>query len=190
DKALVKGPKYGYYPEPPKGVMVAKKGKEERAREVFAEYPDLEIVSHHRFLGGCIGASAGVEEAYVKKKVATWVECVRHLARAAEKFSQSAYVALTISLQSEWKFLQRLIPESSAWFRELNDVIQHEFIPALLARWQFSEAEMELVELPFRWGGLGILDPTKAAQSFHELSFSAISMVRDAILDDEPLDVP
>ena len=52
-------------------------------------------------------------EAYVKKKVATWVECVRHLARAAEKFPQSAYVAFTMSLQSEWKFLQRLIPESS-----------------------------------------------------------------------------
>ena len=40
---------------------MVKEGKEERAREVFAEYPDLEIVSHHRFLGGCIGASAGVE---------------------------------------------------------------------------------------------------------------------------------
>ena len=54
---------------------MVKEGKEERAREMFTEYPDLEIVSHHRFLGGCIGASAGVE-AYVKKKVATWVECV------------------------------------------------------------------------------------------------------------------
>ncbi|CAM9907663.1 unnamed protein product, partial [Heterosigma akashiwo] len=131
-KALVKeGPKYGYYPEPSKSVLVVKEGKEERAREVFAECPDLDIVSHHRFLGGCIGASAGVES-YVKKKVATWVECVRHLARATEKFPQSAYVAFTMSLQSEWKFLQRLIPGSSAWFGELNDVIKREFIPALL----------------------------------------------------------
>ena len=189
-RALVEeGPKYGYFPEPSKSVLVVKEGKEERAREVFAEYPDLEIVSHHRFLGGCVGASAGVE-AYVRKKVATWVECVRHLARAAEKFPQSAYVAFTMSLQSEWKFLQRLIPGSSAWFGELNDVIKREFIPALLARRQFSEAEMELFELPVRWGGLGILDPTKAAQSSYELSFSATSMVREAILGDEPLDVP
>ena len=66
-KALVKeGPKYGYYPEPSKSVLVVKEGKKERAREVFAEYPDREMVSHHRFLGGCIGASAGVE-AYAKK---------------------------------------------------------------------------------------------------------------------------
>ena len=49
---------------------------------------------------------------------------------------------------------------------------------------------MELFQLPVRWGGLGILDPTKAAQSSYELSFSAISMVREAILGDEPLDVP
>ena len=126
---------------------MVKEGKEERAREVFAEYPDLEIVSHHRFLGG-----AGVE-AYVKKKVATWMECVRHLAWAAEKFPQSVYVAFTMSLQSEWKFLQRLIPGFSAWFRELNNMIQHEFISALLAGQQFSEAEMGLFKLPIRWGG-------------------------------------
>ena len=43
-KALVKE---GYYPEPSKSVLVVKEGKEERARQVFAEYPDLEIVSHH-----------------------------------------------------------------------------------------------------------------------------------------------
>ena len=96
------------------------------------------------------------------------------------EFPLSAYVAFNMSLRSEWKFLQRLIPESSAWFWELNDVIQHEFILALLARRQFSEAEMELFELPVRWGGLGILGSTKAATS----------MVRNAILGDEPLDVP
>ncbi len=107
---------------------------------------------------------------------------MRHLARAAENFPQSAYMAFTMSLQSEWKFLQRLIPGSSAWFGELNDVIKREFIPALLARRQFSETEMELFEFPVRWGGLGILDPTKAAQSSYELSFSATSIVRDSIL--------
>ena len=69
-------------------------------------------------------------------------------------------------------------------------MIQHEFIPALLARRQFSEAEMELLELPVRWGGAGIIDPTNAAQSSYKLSFSATSMLRDAILGDEPLDVP
>ena len=90
----------------------------------------------------------------MKKKIATWVECVRHLARAAENFPPSAYVAFTMSLQSELKFLQRLILESSTWFGEMNNVIQHKFISALLARRQFSEAEMELFELPVRWGGL------------------------------------
>ena len=86
------------------------------------------------------------------------------------EFPLSAYVAFNMSLRSEWKFLQRLIPESSAWFGELNDAIQHEFIPALLARRQFSEDEMELFDIPVRWGGLGILDPTKTAQSSYELS--------------------
>ncbi len=63
---------------------------------------------------------------------------MQHLAWAAEKFPQSAYVAFTMLLQSEWKFLQRLISGSSAWFGELKGVIKREFIPALLARRQFS----------------------------------------------------
>ncbi len=115
---------------------------------------------------------------------------MQHLARAAVKFPQSAYVAFTMSLQSEWKFLHRLIPESSTCFKKLDHAIKTDFIPALLGRQRFSDAEMELFELPPRWGGLGILDPSKAAQASYELSSSATSMVSDAIIGDRPLDVP
>ena len=108
-RALVEeGPKYGYYPEPSKSVLVVKESKEERAREVFAEYPDLEIVSHHRFLGRlhwrkCQGGGLREEEG-------------RHLHRwTVEKFPQSAYVAFATLLQSEWKFLQRLTPCLLCW---------------------------------------------------------------------------
>ena len=38
---------------------MVKEGKEERAREVFAEYPDLENVSHHRFLAAALAQVPG-----------------------------------------------------------------------------------------------------------------------------------
>jgi hypothetical protein len=149
---MEEGPKYGYHPEPSKSVLVVKAGLEERAKVVFKDFPGLEIVSHHKFLGGCLGAREGVLE-WVEQQVDTWVKCVQHLARAARKFPQSAYVAFTTSLQSEWKYLQRLIPDSSACFEKLDQVIKHEFIPALLGKKFFTKAEMELFELPARWGG-------------------------------------
>ncbi len=56
---------------------------------------------------------------------------------------------------------------------------------------QVSQIELDCFsELPTRFGGLGILDPSKAAQPSYELSSSATSMVSDAILGGEPLDVP
>jgi hypothetical protein len=184
------GPKYGYFPEPSKSVLVVKdkEGLVEKAREVFAAFKGLEIVSHHKFLGGCVGEQAGVQT-YVEKKVDGWVRCVEHLALAAERFPQAAYVAFTKSLQSEWKFLQRLIPNSAVSFKRLNDAIKGTFIPSLVGR-SVSEIELRLFELPTRFGGLGILDPTKIAQSSYEVSHSATAMVREAILGDEPLDVP
>jgi len=84
-------------------------------------------------------------------------------------------------LQSEWRFLQRLlIPGSSPCFKELDDVIARVFIPALVGR-RVSDLEKRLFALPTRFAGLGIGVPSKQAQTAYDLSVAATSMVREAI---------
>ena len=76
--------------------------------------------------------------------------------RSGEEVSHEAYTSFTKSLQSEWRFLQRLIPGSSPCLKELDDVIARVFIPALVGR-RVSDLEKRLFALPTRFAGLGIL---------------------------------
>ena len=49
-------------------------------------------------------------EEWVKPQVVAWAHGVRVLAKIARQHPQSAYVGLGMSLQSEWKYLQRTVP--------------------------------------------------------------------------------
>ncbi len=163
-----------------------KEGFESEAKKLFGDL-GVQFVSCSRFLGGCIGDSEGVQK-FVEKKVDAWCRCVEDLAYAAEKFPQSAYCAFVKSLQSEWKFLQRMVPDTSHCYEQLRDTIHSVFIPKLLGR-SVSEAELRLFELPTRRGGLGILDPCKAAQPSFEISAKSTCLVKEAIMQKSNLDV-
>ncbi|CAN0071524.1 unnamed protein product, partial [Heterosigma akashiwo] len=100
-----------------------------------------------------------------------------------------ACISFTKSLQSEWRFLQRLIPGSSPCFKKLDDAIARVFIPALVGR-RVSDLEKHLFVLPTRFAGLGIGVPSKQAQPAYDLSVAATSMVREAIQEGRRLDAP
>ncbi|CAM9843815.1 unnamed protein product, partial [Heterosigma akashiwo] len=140
----------------------------------------IPVVSSGKHLGRCVGDEGEMLDDCVKKKVARWVKCVEFLAEAARKHPHEAYTSFTKSLQSEWRFLQRLIPGSSPCFKELDDVIARVFIPALVGR-RVSDLEKRLFALPTRFAGLGIGVPSKQAQTAYDLSVASTSMVREAI---------
>lgn len=48
------GPKWGYYPEPSKSVLVVKPGNEEEAKQIFRDL-HVNVVTSHGFLGGFLG---------------------------------------------------------------------------------------------------------------------------------------
>ena len=53
----------------------------------------------------------------------------------------------------------RTIPGVEDLFQPLEQVIRHQFLPALTGRLALSDTERELIALPARLGGLGIPDP-------------------------------
>ena len=109
NRLLQLGPAYGYFAEPTKSFLVVTKQYEEEAKELFKDHVVI-VVSGHRFLGGVIGDKDS-QKSYIHGKVDGWVKCVQHLSHAATKTPQAAFASMTKSLQCEWGFIQRVVPD-------------------------------------------------------------------------------
>ena len=118
----------------------------------------VKVVTSHRLLGGHIGLSKGLQE-YVDEKVARWKDYVARTASVAPSQPQDAYVALTKSLACEWDYLQRVVPECGPAFEPVEESLRETFLPSLFGT-EISETERRLFQLPVKFSGLGIRDPT------------------------------
>ena len=119
------GPDYGYHPEPKKTVLVVRATEEAEAKALFGEL-GVKIVRGHRFLGGFIGEEEDVH-AFVLEKVQTWTSGVGVLAEAAELYPQAAFGALSKSLQFQWSYLQRVVPNCESSFENLSNALNDIF---------------------------------------------------------------
>ena len=154
-------PDYGYHPEPKKTVLVVRATEEAEAKALFGEL-GVKIVRGHRFLGGFIGEEEDVH-AFVLEKVKTWTSGVGVLAEAAELYPQAAFAALSKSLQFQWSYMQRVVPNCESRLEILRNALNDIFWPALF-QGTVSDSEKKLFSLPARHGGLGIQDPPMQIQ--------------------------
>ena len=118
------GPAYGYYPEPQKTVVLVDEVDEAEAN-CFGDI-GVKVSRGQRYLAGFIGDPEGTKH-YVEAKVQTWVTSIDKLSTAAESQPQAAYAALSKSLQFEWSYLQRVLPNFGTSFAPLRDVINKKF---------------------------------------------------------------
>ena len=140
----------------------------------------VRVVTGHRFLGGFIGSNDDML-AYVSEKVCKWVSNVRMFADIASTQPQLAYTAFTRSLQHEWTFLLRVIPNCHGVFQDLEHVIGAIFLPALFGV-EISSEERDLFVLPLRMGGLGVINPVVAATGVHEFSVCSTAVLTRSIV--------
>ena len=138
-----------------------------RAKELFDEL-GVTVVPGQRFLGGFIGNQSGTTE-FVEQKVRAWIHCVEKLTKAAESQPQAALAAFTRSLQSEWVYMQRVIPNCADAFTPLRNIINKKFLLTVIGR-SISDQEKTLFSLPARIGGLGVRDPVESAQQVYWVS--------------------
>lgn len=159
---LEKGLSFGYFPEPSKSVLIIDRKFKVEAETMFSDV-GIKVVSGHRFIG-----EDDECELYVKQKMEKWVQCVASLSKAAESQPQAAFAALVKSIQCEWRFLQRVIPNCSILFSPLSDIIKEKFFPSIFGS-TVSDIEFDLFTLPARLAGLGLGDPVKRATNTFQL---------------------
>ncbi len=82
-------------------------------------------------------------------------------------------------------YLLRTVPDISDLFQPLEEAIRHNLLPALTGRRGITDLERNLLELPARLGGLGIVNPTKSAAIHHSSSLRITAPLATLILQQE-----
>ena len=101
----------------------------DNAKLIFCD-TGVNIVTGGKFLGGTIGCKAAMDS-FVSDKVAKWTDFVGKLSSMCISQPQSAYIGLTKSLQSEWIFLQRIMPNCATLFDDVEQALVNSFLPSV-----------------------------------------------------------
>ena len=172
------GPKYGYFPEPSKSILVVNDSYVADAKILF-EPMGLTVVTGSRYLGGFVGQSSGLK-AYVEEKVEKWKSQILQLKEVANTYPHEAFSVVTRSIQARWNFLTRVVPSIKDTLGSLETCLRGEFLEKLADK-KLTEDERALFSLPARMGGLGICRPTEIAESNFEASTKSSFAIAEAI---------
>ena len=167
------GPPLGYYPNSKKCWLVVNQEKEGRAKEMFAGTGINITTEGSKHLGAALGSRSYLEQ-YVGSKVEDWVGEVTRLAEFARSQPQASYAVFTFGLRHQWTYFMRTLPDIENLLQLLERAISDVLIPSLILR-NCSEAERELVALPVRMGGLGLINPSESADAEYSASIRAIA---------------
>ena len=95
------------------------------------------------------------------------------------------FVALSKSLQFEWSYLQRLIPNIGNAFTPVWNAIYTSFWPAIFDS-AISQQDQLLFSIPVKMGGMGIRNPVEMANIAYITSVSGTRYISDAIKERKP----
>ena len=140
----------------------------------------FEICTGTRYLGGYIGCEDGRDK-YITKKVLSWESTVRELAMVANQhYPHSAYTGLTKSLQHQWTYFQRVIPNIAHLFDPVENAITGSFIPAIYGE-TVGDSIRLLASLPVKYAGIAITNPVATSQANYNASTLVCSHLSQAI---------
>ena len=185
------GPEYGYHPNASKSWLIVKQDYLEQAKSLFNDTGVSITTEGQRYLGAALGSSSFVES-YVQNKINGWIQEINQLSVIAQSQPHAAYAAFTHGLSHKWAFLSRTIPNIDKMFTPLETTIRQKFLPALTGQNQLDNMTRDLLTLPVRHGGLGLINPSCQPSNLHTTSINITSPLTKLIIEQSttyPLDV-
>ena len=162
------GPDLGYYPNAKKCWLITKPDKKDHAKAIFEGTAINISTQGQKHLGAALGSRAYLEE-YVDGKVEEWVSQVVKLAEYATSNPQVCYAAFTFGLCHRWTYFLRTLPDIEDLLEPLERAIADVLIPSITDH-HCTKEERDLVALPVRRGGLGLINPSHDAASQFKVS--------------------
>ena len=150
------GPSFGYHANASKTWLVVKPNSLEEATSVFGDTNVKITCEGQPYLGSALGSHSYTSE-FVTGKVKQWTNELKSLSNIATSQPHAAFAAYTHGMMSKWSYISRTIPDI---LRSLEDTIRSDFIPSITGRPPPNDSVRNLLALPARLGGLGILDPS------------------------------
>ena len=140
-------------------------------RAVFGAMAINITTEGHKHLGAALGSRSYYEE-YVGETVEDWVSQITKLAEFAVSQLQASYAAFTFGLWHRWMYFLRTLTDTAVLLEPLERAISDVLIPVLLEN-QVTETERDLLALPVRMGGLGLVNPINQSRQDYEASIKA-----------------
>ena len=178
-----KGPSFGYHPCAGKSYLIVKPDKEEAAKELFRGTDVVIKTDGEKHLGAVIG-SAAFKERYAKEMVSEWVKEIQELSRIAKSEPHAAFTNFIFSMRQKWNYAMRTIPSLEKYLEPLEVSIREDFLPSLLSS-PINDRLRDLLALPARLGGMGIINPVKIAKEEYENSLRLTATLTKMIVDQD-----
>ena len=180
DKLMDIGPSFGYYSNASKSWLLVKENHLAEAVNSF-DGTNVSITTEGRcVLGSPIGTESFMED-FVVNKIKMWSSEIATLSNIALSQPQAAYAAYIHGVTSRWLYLSRTCPDTSK--ARLEQVIRFNLIPSLTGKIALNDLERNMLALPIRHGGLGIVDPSLISSSSYQASIAVSSPITNLILD-------
>ena len=168
DRLVQNGGRYGYHVNGEKTVLVVKENFLEKAREMFRGINMVITSDGSKHLGAALGTDEFVE-AYVREKAKKIAKQIETLAEIAEYEPQAAYTGYVVVVKHKWTFLQRTIPNTGEWYADIEDRLRNCLIPKLIGK-VVGEIERNILGMPTREGGMGLVDPCQNSMENYQMS--------------------
>ena len=143
----------------------------------------------HTNLGGLLGPDHD-KISYVKMKVEGIAKQIEKVVQLAPHHPQQVFTVLRLSTLAQATYLQRTVDVPPDIYQPIDTAMANTAIPYLLKWEHITEAQIQMVSLPFRDGGLGLPKIADTAVSQFKGSreatgvLSALMMSRVSKLDD------
>ena len=167
------GPDYGYFPNPAKTCLLVKDAARKTASDIFTGTGISITCEGKKYLGAPLGTDAFVHS-FIHQQISTWEKELKLLSKFAVTQPHAAYAAFTHGFTSKWTYLTRVVPNVSDLFAPLEAIIRQIFLPSVTGQSSSSDSERELLALPVRLGGLGIISPTKLSSLQYNASLKSL----------------
>ena len=129
-------------------------------------------------LGSPIGSESFMSS-FITEKVTSWCRELVALTEVTSVQPQAAFCAFTHGLCGRWTYFFRTYQLHRDQLKPLEDIICCQFIPSLTGRYAPNDLDQDWFSLPYRFGGLGPINP--CCVSFSQ--YQSLLQVTDCLVD-------